>query len=336
VSLFAFLRETVAQRLNHYVAKNGGADRFLFMGPKVTISMQAQLRFHSSSYAFDVTSTTDIRFVFVDEQIGYRSVEGAIRKGSIRQGHEVSTWAESVLEERLRDPRLPDIDRQVCRDIYDSLSGLVIYHVHDTSDTAPIRRSCSVRDYGYLRPDGANLAVFLHFLDQKHPDAYHRIVDTVRLVAPFFNDFWFDPKEMNGDLMLQLEWTQRGSDHHFHVSQLSDGTLRFIALATALLQPNPPATMLFDEPELGLHPYALNLLAALLQSTAIQTQIIVSTQSAPLLDNFQPEDIIVVEREDGASTFKRQSSAELAEWLKNYSLGELWQKNVIGGRPSDG
>jgi predicted ATPase len=119
------------------------------------------------------------------------------------------------------------------------------------------------------------------------------------------------------------------------VTQLSDGTLRFIALTTALLQPNPPATILLDEPELGLHPYALNLLAALLKKAATQTQVIVSTQSASLLDNFEAEDVIVVEREDGASTFKRLSSPDLGEWLKEYSLGELWQKNIIGGRPSN-
>lgn len=136
--------------------------------------------------------------------------------------------------------------------------------------------------------------------------------------------------------MLQLEWTQKDSDYPFHVNQLSDGTLRLVALATALLQPDPPTTMLFDEPELGLHPHALNLFAALVKKAASKTQIIVSTQSAPLLDNFQAEDIIVVERKEGESTFKRLSSAELAEWLKDYSLGELWQKNILGGRPTDG
>ena len=136
--------------------------------------------------------------------------------------------------------------------------------------------------------------------------------------------------------MLQLEWTQRDSDYPFHAGQLSDGTLRFIALTTALLQPDPPATILVDEPELGLHPYALNLFAGLVKKAATRTQVIVSTQSAPLLDNFDADDIIVVERKEGASTFERLSSEKLQEWLKDYSLGELWQKNVIGGRPVDG
>ena len=129
---------------------------------------------------------------------------------------------------------------------------------------------------------------------------YEKIRDTVRLAAPFFDDFKFRPRPSNGDTTLQLEWTQKGSDYPFLVTQLSDGTFRFIALTTALLQPDPPTTILLDEPELGLHPYALTLLAALLKKAATRTQVIVSTQSASLLDNFEAEDVIVVEREDGA------------------------------------
>jgi predicted ATPase len=220
--------------------------------------------------------------------------------------------------------------------MYSSISKWLIYHFHDTSDKAPIRRACSVRDNEYLREEGENLAAFLLMLRERHQRTYEKIRDAVRLAAPFFDDFRFDPKPSDGDLTLQLEWTQKGSDYPFHVSQISDGMLRFIALTTVLLQPNPPTTILLDEPELGLHPYALTLLAALLKKAATRAQVIVSTQSASLLDHLEAEDVIVVEREDGASTFKRLSSAELEEWLKDYSLGELWEKNIFGGRPSNG
>ena len=132
-------------------------------------------------------------------------------------------------------------------------------------DTAAIRRTCSVRDNERLREEGGNLAAFLLMLRDQHQRTYEKIRDIVRLAAPFFDDFKFRPKPSNGDTNLQLEWTQKGSDYPFLVTQLSDGTLRFMALTTALLQPNPPSTILLDEPELGLHPYALNLLAALLK-----------------------------------------------------------------------
>lgn len=153
----------------------------------------------------------------------------------------------------------------------------------------------------------------------------------VRLAAPFFDDFKLRPVPTNPEL-IQLEWLQKDSDYFFRASQLSDGTPRFICLATALLQPSLPSTVLFDEPELGLHPYALTLLASLFQQAK---QVIVSTQSAPLLSEFSPEDVIIVERAQGQSTFRRLESSDLIEWLESYTLGELWQKNVLGGRPQN-
>jgi len=133
---------------------------------------------------------------------------------------------------------------------------------------------------------------------------------------------------------IQFEWLQTNSDYPFRAHQLSDGTLRFICLATAMLQPVRPGTMLFDEPELGLHPYALTLLGDLLKRAAQHgKQVIVSTQSALLLNEFEPPDVVVVERHQGESTFKRLELDDLSEWLGEYSLGELWQKNVLGGRP---
>lgn len=330
VSFFTFLRETVEGRLGLYVAKKGGADDHLFMGPRITQRIDACVRFRPTGYEFSLEPTLDNIFVFADENIEYGRIKAPSVKHSIGQAHR-----ESVLKEQFGNRKLPDQLKHVCKNVYDSISGCIVYHVHDTSDTAAMRRTCSVRDNEYLRPDAGNLAAFLVMLRDEYSNVYEKIRDTIRLATPFFDDFKFKPKASNGDEILQLEWTQKDGDYRFHVSQLSDGTLRFIALTTALLQPNPQATILLDEPELGLHPYALNLLAGLLKKAAARTQVIVSTQSAPLLDNFKAEDIIVVERKEGESKFERLSSAGLQEWLKDYSLGELWQKNVFGGRPSD-
>ena len=151
------------------------------------------------------------------------------------------------------------------------------------------------------------------------------------MVAPFFRDFKLRPKKNNGDEIIDLEWEQKDSDYPFHASQLSDGTLRFIALATALLQPSPPATILIDEPELGLHPQALEVLANLILQAQKRTQLIVSTQSAPLLNAFEPDQIVVIDREEGASRFRRLEAENLAAWhAEDYTLGDLWQKNVYG------
>jgi predicted ATPase len=182
------------------------------------------------------------------------------------------------------------------------------------------------------------LAAFLYRIQKTNATEYAKIRDVVRLAAPFFDDFKLRPIPTSPD-MIQLEWQQRGSDYPFRANQLSDGTLRFICIATALLQPSRPPTVLFDEPELGLHPFALTLLGNLFKQATVAygasmpAQVIISTQSAPLLNEFAPEDIIVVERTNGESTFQRLKSAELSEWLEEYTLGELWQKNILGGRP---
>jgi predicted ATPase len=209
-----------------------------------------------------------------------------------------------------------------------------IYYCHDTSETAAIKRPCSLHDNAYLRPDGANLVAFLYRMKFENTDAYHKIIETVRLAIPFFDDFDLDPKRLPTDeQQLWLLWRQKGSDYPFIPHQLSDGSLRFIFLATALMQPNPPSTIIIDEPELGLHPYALTLLAALIRSASERVQVIVSTQSVSLVNEFDVEDLIIVERENGETVFKRLNDDDFKSWLEDYTLGELWQKNILGGRP---
>ena len=208
-----------------------------------------------------------------------------------------------------------------------------MYHFNDTSADSAIRQAQPLRDNLLLKPNGGNLGPFLRHLNERHPPQVTRIVETVRMVAPYFGDFVYreDPGERVG-----LEWHEAGDpDTVWGQSQLSDGTLRFICLATLLLQPEhmQPQAILIDEPELGLHPYALTILAALLQRASEARPVVVSTQSVDLVNEFQPEDVVVVDRRDGASIFSRLDSDELADWLKDHSLGELWMMNALGGRP---
>jgi predicted ATPase len=214
------------------------------------------------------------------------------------------------------------------------IEGTRVYHFHDTGEKARVKQPHAINDTLRLKVDGANLAAYLSMLKTEHTDSYRQIVDTVRLVAPFFDDFVFRTDPVS---KIQLEWTERGDpDTPFTAHALSDGTLRFICLSTLLLQPWDlmPATILIDEPELGLHPYAVNLLADLLKRASEQKQLIVSTQSVELLNRMEPGDVIAVDRKDNASTFHRLDATQLQDWLDDYSLGDLWKQNVLGGRPA--
>ncbi|HXW14635.1 MAG TPA: AAA family ATPase, partial [Terriglobia bacterium] len=207
-----------------------------------------------------------------------------------------------------------------------------IYHVHDTSS---MRKTANVDDNRFLRVDGSNLAAFLYFLHEKEEASYSLIRRTVQRVAPFFDDFRLEPLRLKPD-DIKLEWRHKNSDQYFDASSLSDGTLRFIALATLFLQPRQylPPVILVDEPELGLHPYAIEMLTSLIRAASTNTQVIVSTQSSLLLDHLEPEDVLVANRVGAATQITRLESARLAEWLKDYSLGQLWEKNEFAGRPS--
>jgi len=197
-----------------------------------------------------------------------------------------------------------------------------------------MRKTAKVDDNEFFRPDGSNLAAFLYYLREKHVESYDLIRRTVQRVAPFFDDFLLKPSRLKPD-DIKLEWRHKKSDQYFDASSFSDGSLRFIALTTLFLQPVQyrPSVILVDEPELGLHPYAIEMLASLIRQASVDTQVIVSTQSSLLLDHFRPEDVLVANRVDGSTQLTRLDSAKLAKWLEDYSLGQLWEKNEFGGRP---
>ncbi len=212
------------------------------------------------------------------------------------------------------------------------LQGLIVYQFHDTSEGSRVRQKWNVDDSRGLKEDAGNLAPFLYRLQEQFPKYYARIVETVRLILPFFAGFELRPEL--GTLLLA--WRERGSDRVFTASQAADGMLRILALVALLQQPEVdlPDVVILDEPELGLHPYAIEVLAGLIRAASQHAQVILATQSASLVDRFTPEDVVVVERDGRESKFHRHTEAELHSWLQEYTLSELWEKNVIGGRPS--
>ncbi len=236
------------------------------------------------------------------------------------------------LESALLSPKLAE--NEEAKFWRSTLSRVRLYHFHDTSDQSRMRSRSDLSGPPYLYDDGSNLAAHLHLLREKQPECYKRVVETVHLVFPLFKDFVLEPD--NGGTYVMLRWRAAGSaEYEFGPHQISDGTLRFIALATLLLQPHDwlPPLIAIDEPELGLHPYAIKILASLLQDAANFTQIIVATQSAGLVDQMEPADVIVADLEEGATNLKRLDRESLADWLQDYSLSQMWESNLFGGRP---
>jgi predicted ATPase len=210
------------------------------------------------------------------------------------------------------------------------LRGCRVYHFHDTTPGAPVKQPGYASDTEALHPDARNLAAFLLRLREEHSGEYQKIVRTVRSVAPFFRDFVLTE---DASKRVLLRWTQSGSDTVFPADAMSDGTLRLVCLATLLLQPRPPALLVLDEPELGLHPFALTVLAELFRSASTRSQVLAATQSVTLLDQFELGELVVADRVDGSTHLRRPDPDALAAWLDNYSLGDMWLKNLLGGRP---
>jgi len=326
IEVFSFLHAIRAGHLQSYVVRAGGADKLLHFGSKVTKQMTIHISFRGgvNRYGITLAATEGDELYPLSERVYFWSksqYDQPYSEGLPRHGAEAG----------ISDPR----DSRIARYVQGHLDRWRLYHFHDTSSTSPMKKTADVSDNRFLRPDGSNLASFLYYLRQRQETSYNLIRRTVQRVAPFFDDFLLEPQELNEE-KIRLEWRHRGSDAYFDASSLSDGSLRFIALATLLLQPESyrPSVILLDEPELGLHPYAITMLASLVKQAATKTQVILSTQSPFLLDHFRPEDVVVADRVGGETKFTRLETASLATWLEDYSLGQLWEKNELGGRPA--
>jgi predicted ATPase len=324
IGVFSFLNAIRQGHLQDYVIRSGGADALLHFGRKTTTEMHLHLSFQGGRNQYEIKlQATD-----ADELVPL--TEAVYFWDKSRYQHPYN----ETVPRRGKEAGIGEAKSNVSTYVRNHLDRWRVYHFHDTSSSSPMKKTADLNDNRFFRPDGSNLAPFLYLLKTTQPPSYNLIRRTIQLVAPFFDDFVLEPPRLNPD-KLRLEWKHKGTDKYFDASSLSDGTLRFMALATLFLQPIQfrPSVVLVDEPELGLHPYAITVLSSMVKQIASQTQVILSTQSPLLLDNFAPEDVLVADRVDEATAFTRLSSTTLTGWLENYSLGQLWEKNEIGGRP---
>jgi predicted ATPase len=317
IGVFKLLKAISTTTLQNHISLS--SDRFLHHGKKITQQIKAHLFMSSGDYEIDLVESKnrlliDRENIFTDYDVDVTSQVYPIAESSL--------FAHSGALFRSAS------DKNLLRQI----SKMGIYHFHDATENAAVKQVSDLHDNRSFRADAKNLAAYLYLLQQNHPHSFSRIQDCIRLVAPYFEHFILEPQEIKGGF-IKLEWKQKGSDAYFDAYSLSDGTLRFICLATLLMQPEPPTLILLDEPELGLHPYAIALLAEMLESAAVKSQVIIATQSVTLLNWMKPENIIVAEHDGLATTFNRPELEKLLPWLDDFSMGDIWEKNLIGGRP---
>jgi predicted ATPase len=353
VSFFKMLNEMMAGRLQQFIGASGRAQSILHFGAKVTPQMKAVLEFQVGdavdTYTMRLFHAAGDTLIFAEESLsflraGYPEPQ-LVALGSGHQESHIGQEGDKGPVPRSRWLRFKDQETRIGEEADKAeatakvfrylLNRCRVYHFHDTSATARVRQSCYIGDNRFLMPDAGNLASFLLRLRETNGgSSYKRIVSTIRLIAPFFDDFDLEPAGPD-DKNIMLNWREKGSDQIFGPHQLSDGTLRGVCLITLLLQPEEelPVLIVVDEPELGLHPYALNVVASLFKKASHHAQVLTCTQSSSFLDNFEAEDVVVVSRKGKESHFTRLDPTKLDMWLDEYSLGEVWEKNVIGGGP---
>ncbi len=322
LSLFRLIYEIIQNNLQTYILEAGGYDYFLYYGRKTTEELEFRLVFEDFFYKAILIPSQKNNLFFNYESIVPNG--GDIEWGDPR--------ANRAHEETGLHRGVSGSFGEIITQNIEYLKKCVLYHFHDTSDSSKMKKLSDINDNEILRTDGANIAAYLYYIRESHYQYYENILDIIKRVVPNFEDFNLRLSRYNNNRIL-LEWKEKGTDSYRDANYLSDGSLRFICLVTLLMQPELPPIIILDEPELGLHPSAINILAGLIKSASSKTQIICSTQSVTLVNKFEPHDIIVVDRKDKKSTLERLGEKQLQEWLEDYELGDLWEKNVIGGTP---
>ena len=326
ISFFELTKAIFQQRLGSYTMDHGGIDNLLYKGRKASDQIIDLLDFDNKN-AFEFVLRPKL------SGSGYIAQTSDFFNNHGDTSKSYDKWHKMVWDTNVDESGLISNPKWRAGYLKTHLNGFTVYHFHDTSSSSPMRGFCQIGDNEFLRDNGSNLAAYLFNLYHKDKHSFDLIEATIRSIAPYFKRFNLKPdKNLTGQ--ISLEWEENESDMYLNGYSFSDGTIRFIALATLLLQSKLPQVIIIDEPELGLHPAAINKFAAMVKRASQKCQVILSTQSANLVNCFEPEDIIVVDRNDGQTVFNHLDSNSLSVWMDeyDYSLSDVWEKNLIGGQ----
>ena len=324
-----------ARRLAEFVEKHGGADDQLHGGSRVTPRLEAEIFLRTdqgrNDYRFVLTHVHPDRLVFAEEQFRFsrwdlptdadwQSIDGGRREAGIVEAAQRGEPA--------------GVNQTTARTIVHLLRGCSVYQFHDTSDASDFKKRWDAGDNNYLRSNGGNLAAVLFRLEREDVGRFENVCRQIGRVLPVFDRFQIE--ESYGK--VSLRWKARNTDKTFGAHLTSDGSLRFFALVTLLNLPPEmlPNVLLLDEPELGLHPAAVALVGDMIKAVSDRRQVIVATQSPLLVDAFELDEIVALELRDGrteAHPLRRLDKDRYRDWLDDFTTGELWQKNLLGGNP---
>lgn len=320
INYFNLLKNIYNQNLARYLAKEGDADNILYYGLKNSQYINSRIEFsQKNAYSFKLIMGNNGNLYLAEED-----AEFYVPKPG--------RWDHQIFSSNEKESKLKEYSQSRYFYVNEYMKEFRIYHFHDTSKESKIKRPSDINDNKYFRENGENLAAFLYWLKVKHPKNLKSIELVIQSVMPSFKEFVLEPSKLNDDLIF-LEWLEEDYEKYFNINQLSDGSLRFIALTTLLLQPTPPKVIIIDEPELGLHPFAIYKLSEMMKMVSDKTQIIISTQSVNLVDNFSPDDIIIVDKKNNSTQLTRPNESVYKNWLNDFTLSEIWTNNVIGGLP---
>ena len=327
ISFFELAKAIIEQRFGSYTLEKGGIDNLLYRSRKESEFIKGLIDFDNTNAFFFELRPAQSNKGYIEQTGDYFNTRHCFSKEYKQQ------WDKTKWDSAVEESSLLDNPKWRAGHIRNHFNSFTVYHFQDTSSSSPMRGECEINDNEFLRDNGSNLAAYLYRLQNIDEKAFKLIEGVIKSIAPYFKQFKLRPNPINPN-KISLEWEEMDTDMYLNGYSFSDGTLRFIALATLLLQTNLPKVIIIDEPELGLHPAAINKFASMAKRASLNSQIILSTQSTNLVNCFEPEDIITVDRQDGQSTFNRLRKEDLAIWLDEYkySLSDVWEKNIIGGQ----
>lgn len=312
-----------AQKLQEFVLRQGGGDDQFFMGARQTPLIRAEIRLETHA------GFNDYRF----------SLEHLSASDTVMVGGEAYRYSDKTKQSEARWQTIPGSGKEALLPTKTSTTAKTICHLlrqcttyqfHDTSEKASIRMRWDVTDSVRLRSDGGNLAPVLLSLRENHLKRYQLIVRQIQRVLPTFKDFVLEPNYGKVD----LRWIGQQSDKVFGAHLTSDGSLRLFCLLTLLNLPPEqlPDVMFFDEPELGLHPHAITLVAETLKRLAKTRQIFIATQSPYMVDCFELENIIVASATQGETVLRNLPREQFQQWLDDeYQISDIWLQQAVGG-----